>query len=311
MTRLVDALDRSRLVSSAANPVTMPAVKSGDEVLQTWYFDADDVRQTPPAVAAPASDPVATCRFPAHVMDKIVLGDQADTGLVEQCRRVAAVLHHAQEAQRGVRSVMVGSAVAAEGKTLTATNLALTLSHSFDRRVLLLDADLRRPSVHEMFGLPNDHGLVDNLRLPSGGRLPVHAVSRNLWVLTAGQPTPDPMSVLVSDLMKQLLADAMEQFDWVIVDTPPVALIPDANLLAGMIDKALLVINACTTPYPLVKRAAAAIGAARILGIILNRGERGVLAHEYGHYRGDYDRAPRQAPAPKKRFGRARTNDGT
>ncbi len=302
MTRLVDALDRSRLVPPATNPATMPAVKSGDEVLQTWYFDADDVRPAPPPLAAPASDAVATCRFPAHLMDKIVLGDQADTGLVEQCRRVAAVLHHAQR-QRGVRSVMIGSAVAAEGKTLTATNLALTLSHSFDRRVLLIDADLRRPSVHEMFGLQNDHGLVDNLRLPSGGRLPVQNVSRNLWVLTAGQPTSDPMSALVSDTMKQLLADAMEQFDWVIVDTPPVALIPDANLLAGMIDKALLVISASTTPYPLVKRAAAAIGAERILGVILNRDERGVLAHEYGHYYGDYDRAPRQAPAPRKRFG--------
>ena len=98
-----------------------------------------------------------------------------------------------------------------------------------------------------MFGLPNDRGLVDNLRSPHGGRLPVHAVSRNLWVLTAGKPTSDPMSILVSDMMKQLLADAMEQFDWVIVDTPPVAMIPDANLLAAMIDKALIVINACST----------------------------------------------------------------
>ena len=307
MTRLIDALERSRLVSSAENPATTPAVKSGDEVLQTWYFDAEDVRPASPPLASAAADEVPTCRFPAHLMDKIVLGDQADTGLVEQCRRVAAVLHHAQ-AERGIRSVMVGSAVAAEGKTLTATNLALTLSHSFDRRVLLMDADLRRPSVHEMFGLPNDRGLGDSLRALSGGRLPVHAVSRNLWVLTAGQPTSDPMGALVSDMMKQLLADAMEQFDWVIVDTPPVALIPDANLLAGMIDKALLVISASTTPYPLVKRAAAAIGAERILGVILNRDERGVLAHEYGHYYGDYDRARRQAPAPRTRFGlRSRT----
>ena len=302
MPRLSDALDRALLVPPAENPGTTPAMKSSDEVLETWSLHTTEGRSAPPPSAATTSAPIATCRFPDYLKDKIVLGDEADTGLVEQCRRVAAVLHHAQT-QRGVRSVMIGSAVAAEGKTLTATNLALTLSHSFDRRVLLLDADLRRPSLHEMFGLPNDHGLVENLRAPNSGRLPVHAVSRNLWVLTAGQPTSDPMSILVSDMMKQLLADAMEQFDWVIVDTPPVALIPDANLLSGMIDKALLVINACTTPYPLVKRAAAAIGAERILGLILNRDERGVLGHEYGHYYGDYDRAPRQAPAPKRRFG--------
>jgi len=218
---------------------------------------------------------------------------------VEQYRRVGAVLHHAQ-LQRGVRSVMVASAVAAEGKTLTATNVALTLSHSFDRRVLLIDADLRRPNVHEMFGLPNEHGLIESLQYPNGGRLSVTAVSNNLWVLTAGRPTSDPMSSLVSEAMKQLLADAAEQFDWVIVDTPPVALMPDANLLAGMIDAALLVISANTTPYPFVQRASAAIGPERILGVILNRADQSAIAHEYGYY-GYYDRVQRDE-APRKRF---------
>ncbi len=303
MTRLTEALERALLVPATVTPVTEPAQKSSDEVVRTWRFDTEDAQPAPPCRAATASEAINHCQFPDDLLDKIVLGDRADTGLVEQCRRIGAALHHAQ-AQRGVRSVMVGSAVAAEGKTLTATNIALTLSQSFDRRVLLIDADLRRPSVHEMFGLPNDHGLVDNLRLPGGGgRLPVHPVARNLWVLTAGRPTSDPMSALVSDMMKQLLADAMEQFDWVIVDTPPVALMPDANLLAGMIDGALLVVRAGTTPYPLVQRAAAAIGAAKVLGVILNRADRRSLGHDYGYHYDDYDRAPRRAPAPKRRFG--------
>ena len=69
---------------------------------------------------------------------------------------------------------MVTSAVAAEGKTLTATNLALTLSHSYQRRVLLIDADLRRPRMHEMFALPNRPGLTDSLASPRDGKLPVH-----------------------------------------------------------------------------------------------------------------------------------------
>jgi len=108
---------------------------------------------------------------------------------------------------------------------------------------------------------------------------------------------------LVSDMMKQLLTDAVEQFDWVIVDTPPVALMPDANLLARMIDAALLVVSACTTPYPLVQRAATAIGAERILGVVLNRADQSALAQEYGYY-GYYDRAPREAaPRATRRFG--------
>jgi Mrp family chromosome partitioning ATPase len=146
--------------------------------------------------------------------------------------------------------------------------------------------------------LDNSRGLVESLRQAEGGRLPVHMVSRNLWVLPAGRPTSEPMSGLVSDAMKQLLADAAEQFDWVIVDTPPVALMPDANLLAGMIDTALLVVSANSTPYPLVQRAAAAIGTSRILGVILNRSS-SALEQEYGYY-GYYDRASRTPEKPRR-----------
>jgi receptor protein-tyrosine kinase len=301
MTRLTEALERANLIPATSEGAA-PAEKTSDEVLRTWHFDTTENASAPEAAPRrrkPAAPAVIKGRFADDVLDKIVVGEHADAGLVEQYRRVGAVLHHAQQ-QRGVRSVMVASAVAAEGKTLTATNVALTLSHSFDRRVLLIDADLRRPNVHEMFGLPNEHGLIDSLQYPNGGRLPVFAVSNNLWVLTAGRPTSDPMSSLVSDAMKQLLADAAEQFDWVIVDTPPVALMPDANLLAGMIDAALLVISANTTPYPFVQRASAAIGPERILGVILNRADRSAIAHEYGYY-GYYDRR-QGVETPRKRF---------
>jgi receptor protein-tyrosine kinase len=302
MTRLTEALERAQLTPVSAPSSDTPD-KSGDDVLRTWHFDADEGRPAAPALTRmtpKAQAPAVVSHFPKDLLDRIVLSEEADAGLIEQYRRVGAVLHHAS-VQRGIRSVMIGSAVAAEGKTLTATNVALTLSHSFDKRVLLIDADLRRPSVHEVFSLPNEHGLVDSLRQPSGGRLPVHMVSRNLWVLPAGRPTSDPMSGLVSDMMKQLLADAVDQFDWVLIDTPPVALMPDANLLAAMIDAALLVVSAATTPYPLVQRAASAIGAERILGVVLNRAEAGSLADYYGYY----ERAPREPQSLRKRlFGR-------
>jgi capsular exopolysaccharide synthesis family protein len=289
MTRLTEALERAHLETASVPP----AAPSADEVLRTWHFDTEAAAPAPAKRTLPKKSLELTgdFQFTADIADKVVVGPLADAGLVEQYRRVAAALHHAQ-AQRGARSVMIASAVAAEGKTLTTTNLALTLSVSFDRRVLLIDADLRRPSVHTMFRLANQHGLVDNLRNPDGGRLPVHRMSPNLWVLTAGQPTSDPMSGLVSETMKQLLADAAQQFDWVVIDTPPVALMPDANLLAGMVDSALLVIRAGTTPYPLVQRAAAAIGPDRILGVVLNRADHAAHSDDYGYY-GYYDRAPR------------------
>ena len=95
---------------------------------------------------------------------------------------------------------------------------------------------------------------------------------------------PDPMSMLVSPAMKQLLDDARDAFDWVVVDTPPIAILPDANLLAAMIDTALLVVSAQSTPYPMVQRAVEAIGAGRILGVVLNRAEKAGPAGSYGYY---------------------------
>ena len=158
--------------------------------------------------------------------------------MVEQYRHLAAALHQAQEAS-GVKSVMVTSALPSEGKTLTAANVALTLSESYQRRVLVIDADLRRPRMHELFALPPGQGLSDSLSGSRGGRLPVHSVTPNLWVLSAGHAVVDPMSSLVSPAMKQLLDDASASFDWVVVDTPPIAILTDANLLAGMIDTTL------------------------------------------------------------------------
>jgi capsular exopolysaccharide synthesis family protein len=229
--------------------------------------------------------------------NKLVVGDCTDGAVVEQYRHLAAVLHHAQKAS-GVRSVMVTSAMASEGKTLTATNLALTLSESYQRRVLLVDADLRRPRMREMFALPAGPGLTDSLTITREGRLPVHQVTQQLWVLAAGHVVPDPMSMLASPAMKQLLDDARDSFDWVVVDTPPIAILPDANLLAAMIDTALLVVAADSTPYPMVQRAAQAIGPQRILGVVLNRAEKAGMP---GYYYNGYAGYSRQAkPEPKR-----------
>ena len=243
----------------------------------------------PPAVKPMARRPAVTpapqpaIRVGDADRSKLVIGDGIDPAMVEQYRHLAAVMHHAQKAS-GIRSIMVTSALPAEGKTLTATNLALTLSESYQRRVLLIDADLRRPRMREMFALPPTEGLTDSLAQPREGKLPVHQITPTLWVLTSGHVVPDPMSLLVSPAMKQLLEDAKDSFDWVVVDTPPVAILSDANLLASMIDTTLLVVSAQSTPYPMVQRAAEAVGTKRILGVVLNRAEKMGLPSNYGYY---------------------------
>lgn len=291
MTRLSEALKR------AAETPGGSVMFREDAPAPAWQFPVDDrvtaeAPAPPPVIVPVPAAPVEVApapaslasRFSAEERGRLVIG-AADPALVEQYRHLAAVLHHAQ-GESGYRSVMVTSALPSEGKTLTATNLALTLSESYQRRVLLIDADLRRPRIKELFGLDAGEGLTDSLNSARGGKLPIHQITPTLWVLTAGRATADPMSTLVSGAMKHLLDEAREAFDWVVVDTPPIAILPDANLLAAMIDTALLVVSAQSTPYPMVQRAAQAIGLSRILGVVLNRAEQSGMPSGYGYYDG-------------------------
>jgi capsular exopolysaccharide synthesis family protein len=187
----------------------------------------------------------------------------------DQYEGLAAALGKVQLA-RGIKTLMISSALPGEGKTLTATNLAVTLSERSGRRVLLVDADLRAPSIHTRFRLPNPTGLSNGLSSQSGP-FPVVDVSSRLAVLTAGPAEADPMEVLISNRMRALLVEAASHFDWVLLDTPPVALLSDAHLLAWLTDGVVLVIEAGKTPSKVVRRAIAELGAERVIGTVLNR----------------------------------------
>ncbi len=193
----------------------------------------------------------------------------------EQYRRLAASLHRLRS--DGLSIVMVASALPGEGKTLTAANLGLTFSQSYRREVLLIDADLRRPGLHKVFGLANEDGLTDMMAGAIERKLTVRPVVPQLWLLPAGAPTADPMAALTSPRLKRVFAQAAESFDWVIVDTPAMNLLPDATLLASMVDGVLLVVKAGSTPCDPVRRLVEAIGRGRILGSVLNQANARVL----------------------------------
>jgi capsular exopolysaccharide synthesis family protein len=208
----------------------------------------------------------------------------------EQYRRLAASLHHAQ-ALSSIKVIMVTSAVVGEGKTLTASNIAMTLSQSYKKEVLLVDADFRRPSVHAVFGIPPYPGLAESLTADQTQKIRVRLVSSGLGVLTGGRPTSDPIAALTSERMRQLVQEARNTFDWVILDTPPVALISDASLVSSMTDGALIVVKAGQTPWDLVERAVQAVGRERTLGVVLNRATGQLPSTGYYDYY-DYYSAP-------------------
>jgi protein-tyrosine kinase len=220
-------------------------------------------------------------RIDGRLTEKVVIDQNMMPASREQYRHLAAVLHDAQ-GTKGLKVIMIVSATAGEGKTLTAANLALTFSESYQRRVLLIDADLRRPALHGVFRIDSASGLTDGLADPHA-KLTVRQVSPRLAVLPAGRPSSDPMAGLTSDRMRQLLREARDTFDWVIIDTPPLGLLPDAHLLASMVEGAVLVVRAGSTPHALVRRSVEAVGRSRILGVVLNSAATSANKGEYGY----------------------------
>jgi protein-tyrosine kinase len=207
--------------------------------------------------------------FNENAIGRIVAAPGAPALLSEQFRRLAGMLHHAQLVQ-GTRTVLITSASPGDGKTLTATNLALTLSESYRRKVLLIDADLRRPSLHEVFNVPNVGGLNDGLKATREGKLAVLQITDTLTLLPAGRPDPDPMSSLTSARMREIIEESAACFEWVIVDTPPLGLLTDASLLSTMVDGVLMVVRANHTPHAAVTKTIESIGRDRLLGVVLN-----------------------------------------
>lgn len=195
---------------------------------------------------------------------------------VEQYRRLAATLHDVQVGN-GLKTVMLTSSVPNEGKTLTSVNLAFTLSDSYERRVLLIDADLRWPCLHSLLGVGNTRGLSEVLSADTLD-LPLVDVSPRLSVLTAGRPGPSPLAGLSSPRMGALLEECARRFDWVLLDTPPVGVLPDAQLLARLAGAVVLVIGAGSTPAAVVERAIAELGPECIIGTVLNRVDRHAIS---------------------------------
>ena len=203
---------------------------------------------------------------------------------VEQYRKLAAVLHE-EQARTQLKTVIVTSAVPGEGKTLTVNNLALTLSEAYARRVLVIDADLRAPSLHTALNISNDRGLAEALN--EDQPLPFVQVSSTLTVLPAGTPGPTPLAGLSSARMAEILEECASKFDWVLIDTPPVGVLPDAQVLARLAGAVLFVVGAGATPAATVERAIVELGGPdAIFGVVLNRVEERRIpsANYYGRY---------------------------
>ena len=209
--------------------------------------------------------------FDASVAEKLVVMPGTDGAAVAQYRGLADALLRART-ERHLKTVMITSGRRGEGRTLTAVNLALTLSHSCGQRVLLVDADLTQPAVHSLLGASLAPGLLDYLvALPEAGPMPVIGLTAGLSLLPAGHARH--LAAGSCDLAKlgRLLVEAGAAFDWVIVDSAPFGNSAETALLAAIVDTAVLVIGSDKAQSTQMEHAVRALGRERVLGIVLNR----------------------------------------
>lgn len=187
-----------------------------------------------------------------------------------------------------LRKLLVTSAGPGEGKTTTAANLAVAVAQS-GSRVFLIGADLRRPTVHQFFGIPNDIGVTNVLT----GVVPWQEALRptdvdGLYILPSGPVPPNPAELLASERMRSLLDELAEHTDLLILDAPPVIAVTDAGVLSRLVDGTLLVVSVGLTPREIAKAAKEQLErvGARILGIVVNRlnEQSGYYYYYYHHY---------------------------
>ena len=219
-----------------------------------------------------------------------VFANEGNPAGAEKFRTLRSRLYQIS-ATRPLRRLLLTSSVPQEGKTFVAANLAQSFIRQADRRVLLIDADLRASRLNLTLGTKNEPGLSDYL-LGEAAITKVLQVGeeRNLCFIPGGKLVSNPSELLHSQKMKSLLERMGQMFDWVIVDSPPAIAVHDASILADMCDGVLFVVRAGATDFEAAQKAAAEFSDSKLLGVILNRvAKRETYGYYYG-YSGDSDK---------------------
>jgi len=244
-----------------APPVSIPAITVG-----------------PPATALPVRE------VTGGIDHRLVAAVAPQSLAAEQYRSLRTRLARSENG-RAVRAIIVTSPNKGDGKTLSAANLALTMAQEFQQRVLLIDADLRRPSIHRLFGIAETPGLSDVLM--GGATLDDALVTvrdHRLTLLPSGIIPMHPAELLGSTTMRRVLDTLRTRFDRILIDMPPVAPLADVAIASTMADGVLMIVRAGVTPKPAIERALSGLDMSKVLGLVLNDAGQASAAYGYGGY---------------------------
>ena len=213
-----------------------------------------------------------------------VLPHIADSAVLEHYRRLRTKLLQENEA-RPFRSLVIASSNPEEGKTVTAVNLALSFAMLPSCRVLLVDGDLRKGSLGKWLGVEGPPGLSNLVEGTSSfGQVVLKSADVPCHFMLRGNSKLSAAELLNSVRLKESLRQMSAEYDLVVVDSPPLALVTDAQLLAGCCDAALLVVRAFSTTRKAVEQALRELQPSRVIGTVLNAGSSGRIYRRYNQY---------------------------
>ncbi len=279
-TRTDTGPDRDSIKSEQKKSAGRPALTAVDGHMR-------DKKVSPPVKSEEARKaPVDTGLSPELSIDpKLVVYHEPESLAAEHFKLLRSRIMHPSDGKE-IRTIMVTSAMDNAGKTMVACNLALSIAQSIDPYALLIDADIRRSSVHKMFGIEPESGLTDYLLDREALRkcLVKPAVSK-LTLLPAGGNVDNPSEIITSSRMSNLIDEAKTRYEdrFIIIDTPPVNLASETVDLAKLVDTVLFVVRCGGSSKPLMEQAINRIGKEKIMGIVFNAYER--PSGKYGYYK--------------------------
>jgi capsular exopolysaccharide synthesis family protein len=202
----------------------------------------------------------------------------------EKFRLLAVRLRHLQQ-RRPLKQILITSAIPEEGKSMVAANLACALASRRQRKTLLLEADLRRPTLQREFGLGEVPGLSAYLQGTIDGIPPIYGLdSLGIWLLPAGEAPENPLELLQSASLADLMNKLSGWFDWVVIDTPPILPLADTSVWTRLADGILFVTRQGKTDREQLKRGLEAIESAKLIGALLNSAANAGRGGYYYHY---------------------------
>ncbi len=263
------------------------AMAFGLDYLDTTVKSREDVEQVigvPLLGVVPGVDAAELQSLPTEV-DRNIFVNARPRSTVAECLRSIRTNVMFRTPQKKVRKLLITSAAPREGKSFTSSNLAAIIAMT-GNRVLLIDADLRRPALHKRFGLTNDLGLVAVFLGESTLEeviQPSHVPG--LDVVVAGPPPPNPGEMLGNGRMEQFI-EGLRGYDFIIIDSPPVNVVADPLVLSSIVDGVLLVVEANRTSRAMVRQAGARLAEtdSRVLGAIVNKLNIRTAGYGYSYY---------------------------